>query len=163
MNLLEIIPYLGRPVSALENIFLSNGIHIATELQLFADEFRAYLEKPKEGFCLVFTDEAVFLGKKMQPLGTELLYFSGIFLYSEGKDGYSQYQGEIPFKIEFSKSHDELASLLGPPNWQRLRDNGTIAADHWYEKADFRIHITYSAENSAVLISLQKPDFNDAR
>lgn len=158
MNLNEIISNLGKPASTLQSSFLSSGIDIAAELKLPSSEFRTYLERPSFGYSLVFTDEAVFLGKKKQPVGVGPLYFSGIFLYSEGKDGYSQFQGEIPFGIEFSKKHDELVSLLGAPNWQRLRDDGTIAAERWDEKGVFRIHITYSTNGKIVIISLQKPD-----
>ena len=161
MDVNLIIPHLGESISApaLAGVLTNYGIDVKQEVNLPDGEYRDYVERPAEGFSLVFTDEAIFFGRGEQQIGAGPMYFSGIFLYMEGKDGYSQYQGPIPFGLDFTQGHDELVALLGTPSWQRLRDDGTIAADRWDEKAEFRIHVTYSLKNGKpLLISLQRPD-----
>lgn len=161
MDLDKIIPHFGEPVSlsALGKMLEGMGINVEQELRLQEGEYREYIGRPMEGYSLVFTDEAMHLGKSKQALGTGPLYFSGVFLYAQGKDGYSQFCGKIPLGIDFSMDHDALVALLGPPSWQRKRDDETVAADRWDDKPAFRIHVTYSKKGGKpVLISLQRPD-----
>jgi hypothetical protein len=135
------------------------GIDLPNELSLPEGEYRAYIERPNEGYSLVFTDEAMFLGKGNQAIGKGALYLSGIFLYAEGKDGYLQFEGELPMKLSFSNMREDIIEELGKATWNRARADGSIAAERWDTAADFRIHITYSKSTSKpVLISLNIAD-----
>lgn len=40
----------------------------------------------------------------------------GIFFYSEGADGFRQYQGRLPFGLSFMLTRKEIESILGKPD-----------------------------------------------
>ncbi len=161
MNLEKFIRLIGKSASdeELTNAVSIVDVNLKKELQLPDGEYRAYIECPKSGFSLVFTDKAVFLGKTQQSIGIGDLYFSGIFLYAEGKDGYSKFQGDLPNGLSFDSTNEELVRKLGTPSWERSRPDGSKAADRWDDLADYRIHITYSKESGKpVVISLNRAD-----
>lgn len=134
MKLSQLIDVLGKPVNdeELQNAFSQNTLLNSLQtLKLPGGEYSAYIERPGEGFSLIFTDEAMFLGKAGQTIGSGPLYFTGIFLYAEGKDNYSQYKGDLPLQIHFEKTRDDFVKNFGEPDWQRKRPDGSIAADRW--------------------------------
>lgn len=159
----ELLGFLGKPVTDKELIdyFSKNNIDISTEVKLEADDYSTYLERKNDGYSLVFTDEGMFLNKPEQTFGEGALYFSGVFLYAEGKNGYSEYQEYIPYKIKFLDSRDDILKKMGEPSWKRKKKDGTIAADRWdkLDASSKRVHITYSKETSSpVIISIGIPD-----
>lgn len=126
-------------------------------IKIPVDEFRTYVERPSEGISLVFTDEAFFLGKSDMPIGTGEVFFSGLFLYSEGKDGYSQYSALLPFGLRFEQSANFVRARLGVPEWSR-ESEGRLVADRWTVEGGRRLHLTYSRAGSIGLVSYQVPD-----
>jgi len=135
----------------------SESINLREELKLENGEFTAYVERPNAGFCLVFRDEAMFLGKGSQGIGEGPLYFSGTFFYSEGKDGYSQFEGPLPGAIQFDDTRSSVINKLGPPIWQRERGDGSIAAEKWSING-LSLHVTYRKAGGVVLVSVSRPD-----
>jgi hypothetical protein len=121
------------------------------------DDFRTYVEHTSEGISLVFTDEAPFLGKGDMPIGTGEIFFSGIFLYSEGKEGYSEYAAPLPFGLRFEETSDAARAKLGLPEWHRQVD-GRLIADRWTVDDGARLHLTYSPVGTIELLSFQVPD-----
>lgn len=161
MELDAMIRHFGEPVSmpGLVAYFAGIGVDLNDELVLPEGEFDAYVERPQEGYCAVFTDETMFLGLGNQSLGEGPLYLSGVFLYAGGKDGYDKYTGQLPFGMTFLRVRDEILTTLGPPSWQNQRDDGTVLAERWDNKAEFRIHITYSRTTGMPsVISLSRPN-----
>lgn len=161
MEIENLLECLGEPISSrrLASVLQGKGIDLSNGLILPKGEYRAYIERPTEGYSLVFTDEAVFLGIANQPIGKGALYLSGVFLYAEGKDSYSQFVGELPMGLSFSTSQENIGKKLGSSSWDRKRSDGSVAAERWDNVADYRIHITYSKSTSKpVLISLSKAD-----
>ncbi|WP_447529897.1 hypothetical protein [Vreelandella sp. TE19] len=161
MEIESLLKCLGEPASSrqLARILQQEGIDLSSELILPDSEYRAYIERPSKGYSLVFTDEAVFLGRTNQPIGKGLLYLSGVFLYGEGKDSYSQFKGELPTSLSFSTSQEDIKTMLGNSSWDRKRSDGSVAAERWDRVADYRVHITYSKSTAKpVLISLRKAD-----
>jgi hypothetical protein len=135
------------------------GIDVMTELTLPDGEYRAYIERPKEGVSLVFTDEAVFLGKNNIEIGSGNMHLSGIFLYAEGKDGYKQFSGEMPFNFSFNNTQKEIEKELGKATWNRVGNDGEVAAERWDQSFNYRVHVTYSnSSRKPVVISLNKAD-----
>ncbi len=135
------------------------GIDVRTQHSMIPPgEYRGYIEKPKDGFAVVLTDEAVFLGKGKSTIGGGVPYVSGLFFYAEGKDGYSQYSEELPYGLDFSQDRDSIVAKLGPPSWERKREDGSVVADRWDYKTR-RLHLTYSrAPLAPVVVSVQVPD-----
>lgn len=139
--------------SALESF----GIDIGVEIKLPEDEYTAYLERKADGYCFVFTDEAMFLNISDQRVGEGPLFFSGVFFYAEGKDGYSRYKGDLPVGLDFSFTRNEILNGLGQPTAQRMRDDGSIIGDRW-ELPNYFVSVTYSKNNNnPVLVSLFVP------
>ncbi|WP_370981218.1 hypothetical protein [Agaribacterium sp. ZY112] len=166
MNLDELLPLLGRSVvdSQLNSFLsvLSDGL--VRGLALPSGEYRTYYENRSDGYSLVFTDEAMFLGREDQGIGTGSLYLSGIFLYSEGKDDYSEYAGSMPNGIRFDATQSDIAKVLGEASWSRERRDKSIAAERWDTFFDYRLHITYSKNTCCpVVVSLNIADKPSSR
>lgn len=149
MNTNEVLKVLGQALTnkLLVDTFLNNNIDVKQSVELEDGEYRAYYEKENDGFSLMFTDEAMFLNKSSQPVGKGPLYFSGILLYAEGKEEFSQYKGALPHGLTFNDDITSIENKLGQSSWQRKRDDGSLIAKRW-DLDDFRIHISFFKKNS---------------
>lgn len=128
------------------------------ELRLEEGEYRAYIEYKHMGFCLTFTDEAMFRGFSKQTIGSGPLYFSGVFFYAEGKDEYVQYDGWLPKSIGFEKTSSQLNQSLGQAEWSRKRSDGSLAYERWVD-GKLKIHVTYDKTKlTPSVIAISKPD-----
>jgi hypothetical protein len=78
------------------------------ETQLSFISFRNY------GISFAYEDEATFL-RKEQPLGGKSL-LTAIHLYSEGFEGYHQYQQPLPSGLIFRDGREEVHRKLGTPS-----------------------------------------------
>ena len=147
---------LGLPISdheLIEQLSLY-GITVDKDVKLNTGEFTAHVERKKGGFSLVFTDVAMFLSKLNQPIGQGPLYFTGVFFYADGKDGYVGYKGELPDDLDFSYSRMDVLNVLGSPSSQRTRDDGSIIGERW-NHSDYSLSVTYSKiDNKLTLVSL---------
>lgn len=161
----KIISFLGRDYNDYELVeyLEENNIFLNSELLLIEGTFNSYVERHEDGYCLIFTTEARFLSKEDWYIGRGRMFLIGIFLYSEGRENYSEYKGEIPFGVHFSQERDNILKKMGEPNWQRLSlDEKQVKADRWH--IDFyRMHITYSRETQkpvviSISISIPIPD-----
>ena len=106
----------------------------------------------------MFTDEAMLLGHKNVPVGEGLLYFTGMFVYRERRDGYERYDGTLPFGLDNANDRRSLQRVLGAPSWHRDRADGQIASERWDLDDGRRIHATYSSEERLSVLSLSRPD-----
>ncbi|ASA57895.1 hypothetical protein [Vibrio gazogenes] len=137
-------------------------IVISNELVLGDDEYRAYIERPNYGFCLIFTDESYFLGNSGVAIGEGELFYSGVFFHSEGKDDYKEYKEDLPFNLSFLDTRDDVLNKLGRQSWQRLAKDGVrVISDRWDDLAEvpYRLSVTYDKESGRVsIISASIPD-----
>ena len=162
MEFNSLVSFLGCDTSNNEIVssMLSNGIDLLEEAFLDDGQYRAYVERANDGFALVFTDEAYFFGNKNDPIGRGKLFYSGFFLYKQGKDNYSEYKYTLPFGILFSDKREDVIKKLGSESWSRLaRGDERVIADRWDDLSDFnyRLHITYdkiTGEISILSISM---------
>ena len=155
MNISLLKRILGRNVRDIEiiNAFGQYGINLKKELQLSEGDYRTYLESQLNGICYVFTDEAVFLNNEEQIIGQGALYFSSVFLYAEGKDGYSEYPYDLPFGLDFTDSLNSIYTKLGPPHWDR-KDGQVVVSERW-DIDGFRVHLFYSENQTPCIISFE--------
>lgn len=160
MNLNEVLNCLGTPINNLNtaSVLQSIGLKDVESIQLAEGKYSEYFEDKADGFSLIFTDEAMFLGKSHQVIGVGPLYFAGIFLYAGDKDGYSRYRGELPLGIRFDFKRDDLVNLLGQPTWHQKNNSGGIRADRWDDKAHYRVHIAYAPDTKPDVVSLHIPN-----
>lgn len=136
-----------------------NGIDVEAELALPEDEYRAYVERPSDGYALVFTDQAMFLGKTNDPIGEGPLYLSGVFVYLEPVDAYARYEGILPFGLGHANERDAFVRVLGVPGWRKVQQDGRLAAERWEVGDGRRVHATYASDGTTVsVISFSKPD-----
>lgn len=159
----ELLSFLGCPSSDKGLVDYLNAKQIfLTGLSLEEDDFDAYVENQKLGFCLVFTDEAKFLGLANQPIGQGKLYFSTVFFYSEGKDNYTEYKSDLPFGFSFNDTRQDVLAKLGAPSWQRLAKDGVrVISDRWDNLPDvpYRLHVTYDSQTGKIsILSASIPD-----
>ncbi|ASK56567.1 hypothetical protein CEQ48_18140 [Vibrio tarriae] len=148
--------------SKLKSGFDILNLSLPKDLALNDDEYRAYVEYPEFGLCIIFTDESYFAGKASLPIGSGKLFYSGLFFHSEGKDGYSEYKGKLPFGLLFTDTRQDVVNKLGQQSWQRLaRDKQRVISDRWDDLPDvpYRLHITYNKDTGRIsIISVNIPD-----
>ncbi len=156
----ELLSLLGRSVKDHELIVLGTKNNLDfSKVEVEADFYRGYLENKQEGFSMVFTDEHEFLNNSEQDRNKGNLYFSGVFFYSDGKDGFSKYRDRLPKNINFFDSREDLFMKLGESSWQRKsRKDNSVIADRW-DGSERYIHITYDKKNKLPsIIGVHIPD-----
>ena len=153
-----IMSLLGHPVTDHELAVWLNSIGVDSGgVVLESGKFTLHIEMMKEGFSLTFTDEAMYFGKQDQPVGDGPLYFTGVFFYSDGKDGYREYKGVLPMGLDFSNTHQEVLDCLGVPSYQRTRSDGSVISERW-DHPDYSLSVTYAkGSDDVTLISLFRP------
>lgn len=160
MNLNKVLNCLGTSVNDPKTASVLEGIGVKNveSIKVPEGEYSEYFVSKADGFSLIFTDEAMFLGKSDQPIGVGPLYFAGIFLYAGGRDGYSPYRGELPFGIHFDLNREDLLKLLGQPSWHQKNNSGGARVDRWDENARYRVHMTYTPDAKPAVVSLHMPN-----
>jgi len=151
---------LGKSVSApsTQAVFESVGVSFKDELELLDGDYRTYIERPYSGVSFIFTDEAFFLGQAERAIGQGTLYFTGIFFYSDGYDGYSGYANQLPFGLRFSDAPSDAEEKLGPAEWERRDTNGALRARRWVLPDGRRLHLTFEDESAISIICFSVPD-----
>jgi len=152
----DILKLIGKPLSdeAVQN-WLTDSRKAFPSLE--EGDYRTYIEYPDQGYCLIFTDEAMFLGIEHQPLGVGSLFLSGVFFYSEGLDGYSQFTGSLPEGLTFQNNSKSIKVSLGEVEWDRHSANGELISERW-KYGKFKFHVTYNNSGTIKLISISEPD-----
>lgn len=82
-----------------------------------------------------------------------------IFLFSEGRDGFSQYVGPLVNDLSFGASKEEVIKSMGAPSEMGEPQKGTPSTTHggWlrYDFAEFSIHFSFRADkNEMDLVTL---------
>jgi hypothetical protein len=96
------------------------------------DEFNIYFEDKALGFCLLFEDAAIVrnpiaIGK---PARTPI--FVGCYYYSQGKDGYQQFMGSLPFGVDWIDTPISILAKLGTAKKNILNQKtGQLIAHRW--------------------------------
>jgi hypothetical protein len=63
------------------------------------------------------------------------------------------------FSIEFRNSRADVVKRVGTPEWERLRADGSIAAQRWpFGYVERYLHITYSSEDKPCVILIGARD-----
>lgn len=93
------------------------------------DEFHVFAEDKALGYSLKFEDAAVGEAKAY-PARTPLLV--GGFFYSQGKDGFQQFAGTLPFGVTWGDSPEQLVAKLGAPKFTiNNKKTGAVQAYRW--------------------------------
>lgn len=135
MFIVEIIN--GRKYSNISKIKEFNEYFENQEIYLFEDSF--YLESKRKGISLTFDLN---------------LYLSAIHLYSQGYDAYSQYQGELPKKINFDMNKSEVENILGGYDNSSGGNGKEIANWIKFKLNSFDMHFQFTNTDKISLITL---------
>ena len=129
---------LGRPV---EDELLSEAIREFGLVQDGCSE-EGYLESESQGLSLLY----------------EAGRICAIFFHSEGKDGFSQFRGRLPYGLTYDSTASDVRERLGKADaargphviWPMLDSNG------WdrYEQDGFFVHFTYK-QGVVEMVTLQ--------
>jgi hypothetical protein len=83
---------------------------------------------------------------------------SSIFFYTDGRDGYSGFRGELPYSIHFGDSSESVLAKLGQPK-KRGRTcypedspikPGIVEFSLLYETESFKLHYTFDNQDRLV-------------
>jgi hypothetical protein len=107
---------------------------------------RSYLELPTAGLSFVLSNDDQVMA---------------VHLYSEGRHGYSQYIGSMPFGLSFTMGRDAVRLLLGMP--QRTMDAteapllGKMMARDIYTRGQYSVCVEYAPTmNELSLITISQ-------
>ena len=126
MEIEKAIQYLQLNVNRnkkLISYFEKEGFDIAKALSvedgfddggIYKGDGELYLENTNSGFCfLLRTENSLYKKNHHLPIVEGDWVFTTIFLYSEGKDEYKQFQGVLPYDISFGETEDTMKKKIG--------------------------------------------------
>lgn len=122
-------------------------------IKLKRGENTAYVECEQHGIAFSF-DLAISRSEpQFAKLPEGALVLSAVFLFAEGQQGNSQYQGHIPMSLAFEDSRSTVRGKLGAPN----KINEYFPIDRW-DFADHQLAVNFNDEGSRIeYITFQLP------
>jgi len=103
-----------------------NTINTPAEISRHSDSY--YYSFKSKGISLRFNSDDIL---------------TTVFLYSEGADGFRQFQGKLPFGLTFLDKRKDIEKLLGYP--EKMGGNGVIK--FWVGYPSKALGITYNTKN----------------
>jgi hypothetical protein len=89
------------------------GLEInSTEIQRFLNRFEDNPEINKYSDAYYYSYKSKGVGLRFSNNDT----LTAIFLYSEASDNFRQYQGDIPYNLQFTDTRKNVEEKLGPPD-----------------------------------------------
>lgn len=150
MNSEEILKFLGLRSDDVRLISFLASQGVDEQPVLEVGDFNTYIERQDEGYSLVYTDEAKFLGMMDTPLGSSPLIFTGVFFYSDGYEGYAAFTSDLPQGLSFSDNRDTVTNKLGVSSWQMMdKDNLTVKAERW-DLPNYRLRVNYARDRNLI-------------
>ncbi|MBP0714328.1 hypothetical protein ABXK61_13495 [Burkholderia sola] len=110
-----------------------------------------YLLNEAAGIELTFSDsESRNFPERDYPDGALVLF--NVRYYGKEIDGFSIFQGTLPYGIKFGQKKSDLISLLGDPEW-RNPDESRL---RWV-RGNHRVHVTLDNGGKAIIVSVGLP------
>ncbi|WP_025804398.1 hypothetical protein [Pseudomonas chlororaphis] len=110
-----------------------------------------YLLKEEAGIELTLSDsESIKDPKREYPDGA--LVLTNVRYYGKEMQGFSIFQGELPYGIQFGQEKKEIISMLGEPEWK----NSDESRLRWI-RGNHRVHVTLNDANRAIIVSVGLP------
>lgn len=79
-----------------------------------------------------------------------------VHLFSEGRDGFSAYRGELPGGLTMGDGRSAVRARLGPPSlrgWRRVLPFGASRPWDRYDQPDHSWHFEYSASGETIALA----------
>lgn len=146
MDARTLAPLLGRPQDDPELIDRLRGWGVDIEMEVFpiTGRDRRYIERPDQGFALLFEGRSA------------PLRFTTVFLYDQGHEDCDRFVGTLPFDLDFEEPAEAVVARLGAPSWSSAHSReGHLVGVRWDAIADYRVHLSLRATpNTPKLITL---------
>ena len=127
-------------VELLKECGISNRVHIKT------GETDVYLNNEKEGVSLLFESERYIHAKHGVNLLTDAPVLTAIFLYGQGDDEFSEYQGDLPGGLSFADNQKTAIEKLG----QSTKFNPDRGSEFWDFANNVRFFVRYKEGNRSI-------------
>ncbi len=153
-NFLELlISAIGKNIDSDEVIDLFNDQDIDERISIDEDDYETYVTRPLLGYSFNIISQPYVKNPAFKKGSRNSLVLRGCHFYSrEAEEGYRQYVGELPNKLNFIDSQNEVLQKLGKAVWQYDND-GKILRERWeFAGADRQLNITYSEDESSIEI-----------
>ena len=126
-----------------DTVFLSSMIG----KNIRGDEIQGWLSKVEDTPEIGKYDDSFYYSFKQKGVSlrfdtTETL--TNIFLYSEGADGYRQYQGKLPYNLSFLLNRQEIENMLDKPE----KSGGEGVINYWVVYTSKGVGITYNTKQT---------------
>lgn len=108
-------------------------------------ESSVYADNKSKGYCLHFDDELAYFNAEDGRYGESGRYYlTAIFFYSDGADGYHQYEGELVNGIRITDTRDEIRALMKKP----YKGHDFLDKDKWENINGCTVSIDYKGDNT---------------
>lgn len=114
-------------------------------------DFDTYLLKKAAGIELTFSDSGS-LKFPERDYPKRVLVLVNVRYYGKKIQGFSIFQGDLPYRIEFGQKKADLLALLGEPEWK----NPEQSRLRWI-RGNHRVHVTFDADDQAIIVSVGLP------
>ena len=122
-------------------------------IKLKRGENTAYVECEQHGIAWSFDVVESRSEPRFAKLPEGALVLSAVFLFAEGQQGNSQYQGRLPMSLNFEDSRNAVHGRLGAPN----KTNEFFPIDRW-DLEDHQLAVNFNDEGSRIeYITVQLP------
>ncbi|WP_124574499.1 hypothetical protein [Herminiimonas sp. KBW02] len=114
-------------------------------------DFDTYLLKKAAGIELTFSD-SVSLKFSERAYPDKSLVLVNVRYYGEKIQGFSIFQGDLPYGIAFGRKKADLLLLLGEPEWK----NPEQSRLRWI-RGNHRVHLTFDDNDKVIIVSVGLP------
>lgn len=149
----DLLPLLGRPVSDHNVSSLLSHIGIAQPLAPPPpDESYTGVESEAHGIGINYAQAEDIDIPAMDQFHEGTLVVTTIFMFAEGQQGHTQFQGVLPEGLKFGMSRDEVRTLLGASQWS----SPVLPIDRWH-KERYRLVVHFDDGETIGLVSIGLP------
>jgi hypothetical protein len=128
MNLKNIVEKFGK----VADLDLLESLGINRDELDFEGGDTVYVERPQEGYDLIFVKEESFVGAAKYDSKRDREFFAAFICEADSNEGYRIYDGELPRNISMTDDRRKVEDKLGQPHYSKFDDiNELITEDSW--------------------------------
>ncbi len=154
MDIDKLIELFGKEYrdKKLVDFFKENGFDVVKSVQEWMKtkyykgaESSTYAENINRGYSLHFSDELDYFNAEDGKYGESgRYYFTSVYFYSDGADGYHQYEGELVNGIRITDTRDEIRALMEKP----YKGHDFLDRDKWEDVNGCIVSVNYKGDET---------------
>lgn len=163
MNIEPFLNHLGKLASdpELQKMFEEEGVSLFPYNADLLDLDAGFIESKNLGVAFTFRIHREYLVELDEETYLDEFQLRGIFLFTEGVQGYKQFKGTPPQNLSFHLKREELKKMFGKPHFTRLYSSPEdgAAMEKWeFENYSMAVNFKKKTQNiSFVGFSMKKP------